>query len=48
MKLVKNQITGEVRCVTHTWARWLKSYGWQDATFDEFWRYRNKLVETGA
>ena len=39
MTHVKNPITGEVRYVTHTWASWLKSYGWQPATFDEFMQY---------
>ena len=36
---VKNPITGEVRYVTTSWARWLKMYTWQDATFDEFMQY---------
>jgi hypothetical protein len=36
---VKNPITGEVRYVTTSWAKWLKMYCWQDATFDEFMKY---------
>ena len=40
MEHVKNTITGEVRYVTHTWARWLKRYGWRAATFEEFMQYQ--------
>ena len=40
MEHIKNPITGEVRYVTHTWARWLKRYGWRAATFDEFMQYQ--------
>lgn len=42
MEHVKNNMTGEVRYVTHTWARWLKLYGWVDATFEEFMQYQMK------
>jgi len=36
MTHVKNPMTGEIRYVTKSWAYWLKSYGWVDATFEEF------------
>ena len=39
MTYVKNPITGQVRYVTASWAYWLKSYTWEDATFDEFMKY---------
>ncbi len=41
---VLNPTTLEVRYVTHTWARWLKSYGWRDATFAEWKAYRNRTM----
>ena len=41
MQHIKNPITLEVRYVTHTWARWLLSYGWDRATFAEWWAYHN-------
>jgi hypothetical protein len=44
MSHVKNLITGEVRYVTHTWARWLKSYGWRDATFAEWKAWRQATM----
>lgn len=44
MTHVKNPITGEVRYVTQAWARWLKLYGWQPATFDEFMAYAMKRL----
>ena len=40
MTYVRNDITGEIRYVTRNWARWLKAYGWLDATFDEFMSYQ--------
>ena len=49
MTHVKNPITGEVRYVTTSWARWLKMYMWQDATFDEFMAYAiSRLNVSGA
>ena len=36
MQYVYNPMTGTVKYVTHTWARWLKSYGWRDATFEQY------------
>lgn len=39
MQYVLNPTTGEVRYVTQAWARWLKSYGWERTTFDEYLRY---------
>jgi len=36
MQFVHNPMTGTVRYVTRTWARWLKSYGWRDATFEQY------------
>ena len=42
MQHIANPTTGEVRYVTHTWARWLKSYGWHDASFAEWKAYHNK------
>ena len=44
MTHVLNPTTLEVRYVTHTWARWLKSYGWRDATFAEWMTYRNRTM----
>ena len=40
MTHVRNPISGEVRYVTTTWAKWLRAYGWVDATFDEFMAYQ--------
>lgn len=42
MQHVRNPLTLEVRYVTPNWARWLKAYGWVDATFEEFmaWQLR--------
>ena len=42
MQHVSNPVTQEVRYVTRTWAKWLKSYGWRDATFAEWMAYRNQ------
>ena len=42
MQHVSNPLTLEVRYVTHTWARWLKSYGWRDATFAEWMAYHKR------
>ena len=36
MEYVHNPMTGTVKYVTHTWAKWLKSYGWRTATFEQF------------
>ena len=41
---VKNIITNEVRYVTYTWGRWLKSYGWVDATFAEWMAYHRSTL----
>ena len=43
MQYVLNPTTGEVRYVTQAWARWLKSYGWVDATFEEHLQYQMSL-----
>ena len=55
MTYVHNPLTGEIRYVTRTWARWLKAYGWQASTFDEFMAYQlakynlewRKSIDTG-
>ena len=44
MHHVRNPASGEVRYVTHNYAAWLKRYGWEPATFEQFMTYaRSKL-----
>ena len=42
MEHVKHPYSGEVRYVTHTWAKWLKLYGWLSASFEEYMEYQMK------
>jgi hypothetical protein len=42
---IKNPISGEVKYVTHTWGRWLKSYGWVNATFEEWMTYHRSIIQ---
>ena len=48
MTHILNPITGEVRYVTKAWARWLKSYGWLPATFEQFMAYQLSLHQLTA
>ena len=43
MEYVKNPCTGEVRYCTTNWAKWLKSWGWRKASFEDHLNYQMRL-----
>ena len=41
MEHVHNPMTGQVKYVTHKYARMLIAYGWRKASFEQFMAYQN-------
>ena len=45
MEYVSNPMTGTVKYVTYNWSRWLKAYGWRDATYNDFMAWQAKQYD---